>query len=121
VLISYLLWFKADKLYGYFLRNKAKERADSTKVTTFNLEEFQIITFSIIGLIILVHTLPQLLNFIAQLILHVKSIGTNLNYLYEVQQYISAITITLQIAIGTYLFFGSQGLVGFWRKLREYV
>ncbi|RXJ04536.1 hypothetical protein DS745_03900 [Anaerobacillus alkaliphilus] len=111
--VGILLWVYAEKISSFILREHNFNELEAKE------KKLQITLFSVVGLLVLVQTLPQWFNLIPGLIFLTEkyrmSVATN-----EIHTYTYLIGLLLQVSIGLYLFLGARGLVGVLRVLRKH-
>ncbi|OEF96891.1 hypothetical protein BHF71_11290 [Vulcanibacillus modesticaldus] len=116
LLFSALLWIYAEKITNYILLNN--ENAQKRSIPLYS-QELQAIAFSVIGLVIIADAIPQIFHVIPNLI-RLNEIGSSLaTPQLKVETIFSLIEKIVRLIIGLILFFGSKGLVGLLKKIRE--
>lgn len=116
--ISIILWIFTDRISNYLLPSNNDVR-DGVESKT-NIDEIQYIAFSIIGVFILANTLPQTFNLIPS-ILMLNDISFQLiNTTYKIEIIFSFSVYVVKLLIGLGLIFGSKGLTGILKRIREF-
>lgn len=113
--IALLLWLKADAFVSFI--GKKIPRFDDGSDNEQLSASIQITAFSVVGLVVIVNTIPQLFHVIPSWILTGDQYG--MNDLAKTQTTMYTIGLVVQIGIGFYLFIGSKGLAGILRKVRD--
>ncbi|MCD8509148.1 MAG: hypothetical protein LRY73_04185 [Bacillus sp. (in: Bacteria)] len=113
--VALFLWIKAEA-FVTFIGKKTTIFQEELSNEQFS-SGLQITAFSVVGLIVLVNTVPQLFNVIPSWLLTRDQYG--MNDLAKTQTTIYTIGLIVQMAIGFYLFFGSKGLAGILKKVRD--
>ncbi|QOY35228.1 hypothetical protein AWH56_021425 [Anaerobacillus isosaccharinicus] len=114
--LGVLFWVNAEKISEFIFRKQQLDDVTKKEDEKQFLHELQIMIFSIVGLLVLIQTLPQLFNLIPSVILLSDKYGMNNS---EIHTIIWLVGSLVQIGIGAYLFFGSKGLSGILKKIRE--
>ncbi len=111
-----ILWKYTDSIVSKMIPRQ--EDTVETEAKT-NLKELQAIAFSVIGLIILANTIPELFNLIPSII-QMNEIRIDLaTDTFKLKVTYAVITNLVKLLIGFALFFGGKGLVGLLHKARE--
>ncbi len=117
LIVSFLLWFFADKLSLFLMLPDQKCDQSDTQI---NAVEIQSIAFSAIGLFIIVTTLPLFISMIPNYI-QINDVADHLiNPKLKYEFRFGLIEKLVQLNLGIALFFGSRGLVGLVRKIRSF-
>ncbi len=117
-----VLWFNAEKFSRFFIpKNKDTENQDklNSNQPLFNVHQFQVAAVSIVGLVLIVNTLPTFFS-IAQNWLSLKEIG--MDYVgdkMKTELLFAFLEKLLRLVLGFALFFGSKGLVGLLNRIRD--
>ncbi|WNF38566.1 hypothetical protein RJD24_09150 [Bacillaceae bacterium IKA-2] len=119
VVIGILIWLYAEKISTYILFKQQVEDINTKEAEEQFLKELQVVLFSLVGLLVLVHSLPQVFTIIPNLVL-LSDEYTRTNYPGQMHTIYWSIGLIIQIGIGFYLFFGSKGLVGLVKKIRDF-
>ena len=122
LVMSIVLWLYADKLSRYFIpKDKVvgnQEKTIQNKVS-LSVHQFQVAAVSIVGLTIIVYTLPSFLPLI-QNWQNIKEIGVNyVDQRMQGELLFSFLEKLLRLIFGFILFLGSRGLVGILKRIRE--
>lgn len=126
-LLAIILWIYSEKIANYIVpkgTNKLlNEQINSIEIkfeSNFNMNLLQPIAFSIVGLIIIVLTIPEITRVIVQL-LQYNEIG--MEYAtdkYTMDTYLLLIEKAIKLILGIGLFFGGKGLAGLLNKIRSW-
>ena len=103
------LWLGA----GYLARRMVPDSEEKALGTALSARDFQVIAFSVVGLLLVVKALPDAASTAWRYAQLPDSPGGWLRA--ELPMHL--IRLGLQFVIGLGLFFGARGLVGMWRKL----
>lgn len=110
-----ILWLYADKLANYLVPDKDLPLEDPQ----IRVEDIQAAAFSVVGIFILVDAAPKLIQIVFNIILLSKlqhaipSEWVNLTTITRI------VELVIQLVLGFWLFFGSRGIVGLLKRLRE--
>ncbi|UCZ52167.1 hypothetical protein LGQ02_15125 [Bacillus shivajii] len=112
-----MLWIYAEKLTVFIMKKQNINEDSDKQDNKINAYHLQTAAFSVVGLIVLVHAIPQLFNLIPGLLLlqeqYASIVSTNMsNSLFH------SIGVILQIFIGVYLLFSAKGLSNMLQKVR---
>ncbi len=110
-----VLWVQAQRIGGRMLSGLDDPEAEM-KVVPFDL---QVIAFSVVGLALLVQTVPRLVSTFWMLLYARAKWPPELQEIYRVRvDWKNAITMVVRLGLGLWLLLGARGLVGFLRKVR---
>lgn len=122
LVISLVLWLYAEKLCSLFIPKykDAKNQVEHTeKQMSLSVHQFQVASVSIVGLAFIVHTLPSFFPLL-QNWLNLKEIGVYYaDPRMKGEVLFSFLEKLLRLILGIILFFGSKGLVGLLKRIRE--
>ncbi len=113
VCVGIFLWVNAEKISAFILRKQNSTVLEEQK-------ELQVTLFSVVGLLVIVQTLPQWFNLIPSLIFmteRYQMMGLSIN---AIHTYTALIGLLVQVCIGLYLFLGARGLAGVLKLLRKH-
>ena len=115
LIIAIVLWVFTNRILKYLL----PEDLDNTSESKINLDDIQYIAFSIIGILILTNALPQIFNLIPNIIRY-NEISSHLHTpQFKTEVIFSIVENVAKLIIGFILIFGSKGLTGLLKKIRE--
>ncbi|MGP4079824.1 hypothetical protein ACTWQL_07890 [Pseudalkalibacillus sp. R45] len=122
LVISIVLWLCADKLSRLFIpkyKEVGNQLEPNQNQMSLNVHQFQVAAVSIVGLAFIVHTLPSFFTLV-QNWLDIKELGVNyVDPRMKGELLFSFLEKLLRLALGFILFFGSRGLVGLLKRIRE--
>ncbi|MCF6136621.1 hypothetical protein [Pseudalkalibacillus berkeleyi] len=122
LIISIVLWLYAEKLCRLFIPkyNDAVNQVEPTEnQMSLSVYQFQVASVSIVGLVLIVHTLPSFLP-VLQDWLNIKEIGVYYaDPRMKGEVLFAFLEKLLRLIFGIILFFGSKGLVGLLKRIRE--
>lgn len=114
-----ILWLYAGKLANYLVPDKEPDKDPPSGDPQIRVEDIQAAAFSLVGLFILVDAAPKLIQILLNIILFSKlqhaipSEWVNITTITRIAE------LVIQLVLGFWLFFGSRGIVGLLRRLRE--
>lgn len=114
VLLGVLLWVYSEKIAHHLLMNVNDHEGN----TCINAKEIQVIAYSVLGLLVLANSLPELLNKTANAIIIQDSLLAAPSHI-KMGTYLSLIEEAIQCAIGLVLLLGAKGLAGLLQIIRE--
>ncbi|MEC5424770.1 hypothetical protein QGM71_14885 [Virgibacillus sp. C22-A2] len=123
LLMSITVWVYADKLSRFIIpKYKETPNKEDSKQNQFSLtaHQFQLAAISVVGLVIIVHTLPTFFSLV-QSWLNIKEVGVGFDTTKMKRELLfSSLEKLLQLVLGFVLFYGSKGLVGLLNRIREF-
>lgn len=110
-----VLWLKAEKIAACML----PVSGETVESPVLSIAEVQSAAFSVVGVMILAEVIPQLAQTASNIIIMHK-----LGYLPQNQWFLTndisrMVGMAIQLILGFWLFFGSRGMAGLYRKIRE--
>lgn len=115
--MSIVIWLYAGKLSGFFIPKNEEEHSQNEP--SLSVHQFQVAAVSIVGLAFIIYTLPSFFS-LAQSWLSMKEIGVDfVSAKMKGELLFAFLEKLLRLALGFALFFGSRGLVGLLKKVRE--
>lgn len=109
LVVSIFLWLYSDKLSDHMVKNLAVN--EETKIS---YEDLQIVAFSVVGLFLVVNSLPELIN----AAINMKMLESQRMMQPMNMRMTQLVGTGLKVLIGFWLLVGSQGIVGLIRTLR---
>ena len=113
MVLAALIWQKAEWLAKQIFPG---EEPEGMKINV-TMSEVQIVVFSVVGLVTIVHSLPQIGSLIVQYKLRTSQILTGQFPSYAFWQQGTVAAVEFMIGVG--LLFGARGLSGLLRSLRK--
>ncbi len=111
LVLAILIWLKAE-----WLADKILPNADSTKSEIeISLADVQVLAFSIVGLVLIVHALPYIGGLIAD---YIMTTSKSLRH-HSLSYYRLGTQYGIEFVLGVGLFWGAKGLAGIWKSLRR--
>ncbi len=116
---SILLWIYAKSISQYMILDKesAKIEEDTDTLPSLTSDDLQTIAFSVIGLILVSITIPDLFNIIPNL-LNLNELGDLATDNVKMSTFMSLLAKIVQLLIGFGLFFGGKGISSLLKRVR---
>lgn len=113
--LGLVLWLKAGRIAAYMLpdREEALERA------ALSIEDVQSTAFSVIGILVLAGAIPQMVQTVSSIVIMHNLQYDSKNQWFYAHDIVRIAELVVQLIIGIWLFFGSRGIVGLYRRMRE--
>ncbi|MFD2045073.1 hypothetical protein ACFSTA_15420 [Ornithinibacillus salinisoli] len=123
ILISIVVWLYAEKFSRFVIPKykeiKIKEESNQNEFS-LTAHQFQVAAVSIVGLVFIVYTLPTFFS-LAQSWISLKEVGVGFDTTEMKRELLFAfLEKLLRLILGIVLFFGSKGIVGLLRRIREF-
>lgn len=119
-ILLYFIPFVLLLLFGFYLifSDKLPSKMASLiiqeeKANSFSFHDIQVLAFSIIGVWLLVNTIPSFFRIIVQIIVQRSDSQRSMNAFLIFQ----LVSLVLKLALGIYLFLGGKGLADLWQKI----
>jgi len=124
-LLAIILWIYSGKIANYIVpkvtNEYINEPIDNSEIeSNFNINLMQSMAFSIVGLIIIVLTLPEIATAIVNLLQYNKIGIEYASDKYSIETYSLLIEKGIKLILGIGLFFGGKGLTGLLNKIRSW-
>ncbi len=120
-LSAIFLWIYSEKIAMHILPAETNEKINISEVeSSLNLNLLQSLAFSLVGLIIIVLTLPELTTSIAKLYQYNQMGIEYVTDRYTTETYLLLIENVIKLILGIGLFFGGKGLTGLLNKIRSW-
>ncbi|MCT8136678.1 hypothetical protein H1D32_02290 [Anaerobacillus sp. CMMVII] len=116
LVFSIVLWLFADRFTSFFILDEDQDY--DVKKLQMDTNAFQVIAFSVIGLFMIVHTLPQFFMLIPTW-LQLNEVGEHIHPSYKYELWFGVTEKVVRLMLGVGLLLGSRGLAGLLRKIRE--
>lgn len=113
--LAAILWFRADRFAGHM----APDKNTSGEKTAVSGEDVQVIAFSVVGVLVLAGAVPELFQFVSNLVLQRSLQDHSLSETVSVYTVSRAIGLAVRLVIGFWLLLGARGLAGLFNTLRE--
>jgi len=113
MLIGVLIWIFSNKLAGFMVKPQEGQDANLMSVT-FDLDTIQVLAFTVMGVFLIVNTVPSLVSTLAvYAILPKPDIGQ-----VRLEVLSALLNSGIQIIMGVWLVLGGKGLVALIKKIR---
>ncbi|WP_202710945.1 hypothetical protein [Sporosalibacterium faouarense] len=114
IVLGLILWIGSGKISFYIVPENELEK----ECKEINYKELQVLTFSVVGLIILTNVLPNIIEEISNLILLKKNYAlTNFNTRFKA--IFNMIELIVEVIIGLLLLIKSRGIVVLLKKVQN--
>jgi len=95
------------------------EESDTPQISSPTFHDVQLLAFSLIGVFLIVTTIPRILTYVLSLVSHLVSIGFDIRGVkYWHYQWPECAGTVIKMLIGIWLFLGGRGLSNLWNKMR---
>ena len=113
--MSIFLWIFTDRISNHLIPKQENNEHDSK----LDLDNLQYIAFSVVGILFIIFTIPQIFSLLSSII-KMKEITFDLaTTQFKTELIFSAVESGVRLLIGFVLIFGSKGLSGLLRRIRE--
>ena len=109
------LWLKAERVAAYML----PDREETSERLALSIEDVQSAAFSVVGVLVLAGAIPQLVQTASSIIIMHSLEYTSRNQWFLPHDIPRLAGLVVQLILGFWLFFGSRGLAGLYRRMRE--
>lgn len=122
IIMSVVIWVYAEKISRFFIpksKRTLNQDEPNNNQPSITVHQFQVAAVSVVGLALIVYTLPSFFP-LAQSWLNIKEIG--LDYAetkMKGELLFSFLEKLLRLVLGFVLLFGSSGLAGLLKRIRE--
>ncbi|MEW6276602.1 MAG: hypothetical protein AB1556_16015 [Bacillota bacterium] len=114
-----ILWLYAGKLANYLVPDKMPDKDPPSGGSQIRVEDIQAVAFSVVGIFILVDAAPKLIQIVFNIILLSKLQHAIPGDWVNFTTITRIVELVIQLILGFWLFFGSRGIVGLLKRLRE--